>query len=173
MDISCSFSEELKNSLPALIVEILQERFDHDLVEYIDNMISDKGIGSSDDADYVVKNNSSSAVKNTKSQTLKSCQSRRFHHRIYSNSDEEDDNNSASVENDSEDDMATMQPLKPDYEGLSDSDDLPNRHGSSNSNTERQNDFPEHWTRMDNNKVRHISRVLLISEYFKRVCVTP
>ena len=31
-----SFSEELKNSLPALIVEILQERFDHDLVEYID-----------------------------------------------------------------------------------------------------------------------------------------
>ena len=31
-----SFSEELKNSLPALIVEILQERFDNDLVEYID-----------------------------------------------------------------------------------------------------------------------------------------
>ena len=131
MDISCSFSEELKNSLPALIVEILQERFDHDLVEYIDNMISDKGIGSSDDADYVVKNNSSSAVKKTKSQTLKSCQSRRFHHRIYSNSDEEDDNNSASVEND----IATMLPLKPDYEGLLESDDLPNRRGSSNSNT--------------------------------------
>lgn len=57
VDISCSFPEELKNSLPALFVEILQDRFDHDLVEYIDNMISDKGIGSSDDAEYVVKNN--------------------------------------------------------------------------------------------------------------------
>ena len=85
---------------------------------------------ASDDADYVFKNNSSSALKKTKSQTPKSCQSRCFHHRIYSNS-EEDDNNSASVENDS----ATMLPLKPDYEGLLESDDLPNRRGSSNSNT--------------------------------------
>lgn len=150
-----SFSEELKNSLPSLIVEILQERFDHDLVEYIDNMISDKGIDNSDDTDNVVKNDQSSAAKKTKSLTLKSCQARRIYHCIYSNSDDEDDNNNACIENDSEDDMTTMRSLKSDYEGLSDSDDFPNQRGSSNSTAEQQNDFPEHWTRMDNSKVRH------------------
>ena len=70
-----------------------------------------------------------------------------------------------------QDDIATMLSLKPDYEGLLEYDDLPNQHRSSDSNTGRQNDFPEHWTRMDN-MVSHISRVL-ISEYFKRVCVMP
>ena len=170
-DVCLSFPEELKNSLPALIVEILQERFDHDLVEYIDNMISDKGMGNSDGIDYDASRKIS-AAKRTKLMSRKSCQSRDFSRLINLDADDGDDDNDACVANDSEDDMASMLTLKSDYESFSDSDDFPTRQGSSNSNTERQNDFPEHWTRMDNSKVRYLYKLYVCASFQLRFVET-
>ena len=126
-----------------MIVDILQERFDQDVVEYIDNMMTSNAV---DNDDSTVSSTFSSKKKKAMTRR-KSSQSKQSNYFLSSSSDADDEDEENSDVGIDRSDPAAMEQDSAETEKLSKGRRL------SSGVEEDQNDFPSHWVKMDNNKV--------------------
>ncbi|KAK7099592.1 uncharacterized protein [Littorina saxatilis] len=131
---------ELRNSLPSLIVEILQERLDQEFVEIIDNMMTHKADAHS--ADRLPSHRH-------KAQRTKSHQSKRCRTFLRSSSETDED---SFYDNDDSGSEMPAECFDGDCDEFSDGDPFCGEVGPGGRQGEKREDFPDHWSRMDNSK---------------------